>query len=99
VAEAWSAISIGLLLIGLVVVVLFARRYLIFGLTALLATLIFVEAGFRRQLAQLITSVTLALATVCALILLFEFFWEIIVLAVLAAGAYIMWENLRELGD
>jgi hypothetical protein len=34
---------------------------------------------------------------VCALILLFEFFWEIVVLGVLAASGYIMWENLREL--
>ena len=38
-----------------------------------------------------------ALAVVAALILLFEFFWEAVIIAVLVAGAYIMWENLREL--
>jgi hypothetical protein len=34
---------------------------------------------------------------VAALVLLFEFFWQIVVLAVIVAGGYIMWENLREL--
>ncbi|MBL8058914.1 MAG: hypothetical protein JNK29_19570 [Anaerolineales bacterium] len=96
-AEAWSAVSIGLLMIGLVLVALFARHYLVFGLTSLLTAILFVEAGFRRQLPRLVASLTLALAVVCALILLFEFFWEIVVGAVLAASAYIMWENLREL--
>jgi len=31
------------------------------------------------------------------LVLLFEFFWEIVVMAVLVAGGYMLWENLREL--
>jgi len=34
---------------------------------------------------------------VAALVLLFEFFWEIVVMAVLVAGGYMLWENLREL--
>ena len=96
-AELWAAISIGLMMVGFIFLVLFARRYLLFGLTGLLSLIIFVEAGFRRQLPQLITSVTLALAIITALVLLFEFFWEIVVLAVLATGVYIMWENLQEL--
>lgn len=96
-AETWSAISIGLLLIGFVLIVLFARQYLLVGLTALISAIVFVEAGFRRQLAQLVSSVTTGLALVCALILLFEFFWEIVILSVLVAGSYLMWENWREL--
>lgn len=96
-AETWSAISIGLLLIGFVLIVLFARQYLLVGLTALISAIVFVEAGFRRQLAQLVSSVTIGLALVCALILVFEFFWEIVIVSVLVAGGYIMWENWREL--
>ena len=97
VAEFWAAISIGLMIIGFVGLVLFARHYLIFGLVALLSVIIFVEAGFRRQLARLVDSVTIALALVAALVLLAQWFWEITVVAVLVAGGYIMWENLREL--
>ncbi len=58
----------------------------------------FIEAGFRRRLARFIVSVNVALAVVGALVLLEHYFWSVIVLAVLAVGLYILWENLRELG-
>jgi hypothetical protein len=95
--EAWAAISIGLMMVGFVGIVLFARDYLIFGLVTLISVIVFVEASFRRRLSQLIISVTVGLAIVSAIVLLFEFFWQIIVAVVIAAGSYIMWENLREL--
>lgn len=96
-AETWAAVSIGLMLISFVVLFLVARQYLIFGLVSLLSLLIFIEAGFRRRLSQLVTSVTIGLAIVASFVLLFEFFWEVVVIGVLVAGSYIMWENLREL--
>jgi len=96
-AEMWSAISIGLMLIGFVLIIIFAQDYVIFGLAALISLITFVEAGFRRQLSQLVNSVAIGLSIVCALVLLFHFFWEIVVIAVLVAGGYIMWENLKEL--
>jgi hypothetical protein len=97
VAEMWAAISIGLMMLVFVGLVIFAREYLIFGLVALISLLIFIEAGFRKRLMQLVSSVTIALAVVASLILLFDFFWSIVVIGVLVAGGYIMWENLREL--
>ena len=62
-----------------------------------MSVIIFIEASFRRQLARLVDSVTIALSIVAALVLLFQFFWAIVVLAVILAGGYIMWENLHEL--
>lgn len=96
-AELWAALSIGLAIVVVVALILFAREYLGFGLAALVSLLIFVESGFRRRLGGLVTSVTVGLALVAALVLLFEFFWPIVILAVLAAGIYVVWENLREL--
>jgi hypothetical protein len=96
-AEMWAAISIGLMMIGFVVLVLFSRQHLVLGLVAIVSLIVFIESGFRGQLSRLIASVTIGLAVVSALVLLFEFFWLIVVLAVLIAGGYIMWENLREL--
>jgi hypothetical protein len=96
-AEMWAAISIGLVMVGFVGVVLFSRQHLIFGLVAMVSLIAFIESGFRGQLSRLIASVTIGLAVVSALVILFEFFWLIVVLAVLIAGGYIMWENLREL--
>lgn len=95
--EAWTALSIGLLLIGLVLIVLFARQYVFVSLTLLVSLMVFIEAGVRGNLARLITSVTTALAFVAALVILYEFFWQIAVISVFVAGAYIMWDNLREL--
>lgn len=96
-AEVWAAVSIGLLLLAFVALALFAPQYLAWGLVSLLAVFFFIEASFRRQLPRLITSVTVGLAIVAALVLLYEFFWSIVVGVVLVAGAYLMWENLREL--
>jgi hypothetical protein len=96
-AEAWAALSIGLLLISLVILVFFGQQYLIWGVVALVSLMVFVEAGFRRQLARLITTVTIGLAVISALILIYDFFWPLVILAILLAGGYIMWENVREL--
>ncbi len=97
VAEIWAAISVGLMLLSFVAVAVFARQYLILGLVALISLLVFVEAGFRQRLTRVVNSVTVGLTIVCSLIILFEFFWEAIIAAVLVAALYMMWDNLREL--
>jgi hypothetical protein len=44
-------------------------------------------------------SLNVALAIVGTLVILENFFWGVVVLAVLVVGLYILWENLRELGS
>jgi len=97
VAELWAAISIGLTLVAFVTLLLFSRQHVLSGLVVLLSLFIFIEAGFRRRLERLVSSVTNALALVAALWLLFEFFWEIVVLLALLTGIYLLFQNLREL--
>lgn len=84
-------------MVGFVLIALLATNYLLVGFTALLSVVIFVEASVRGNLTRLISSITIALAIVAALIVIYEFFWIILVMIVLIAGSYIMWENLREL--
>lgn len=96
-AEAWAAVSIGIIMLGFLGIILFARHYLIWGIIAMATIIPFIEASFRRQLTRLITRITSVLAITSALILLYEFFWEFIVMLVIIVGGYIMWENLREL--
>ncbi|MEZ4677818.1 MAG: hypothetical protein R2932_26740 [Caldilineaceae bacterium] len=43
------------------------------------------------------TSVTISTAVISVFVLFYEYFWQIIEVAVLATGIYILWENLREL--
>jgi hypothetical protein len=97
VAEIWSAISIGVVLLSFVGIALFARQYLLWGLSAVITMILFLEAGFRRQLSRLITNITIGLAIVCSLILIFEFFWTIVIASVVIAGGYLIWKNIQEL--
>ncbi|MBN1317187.1 MAG: flagellar FliJ family protein [Anaerolineales bacterium] len=96
-AELWAALSIGLTMIGIVALALFAREHLLVGLVTIFTLFIFIETGFRRQLSQLINSASVGLAGAAALVLLYEFFWTFAVVGTLIAGGYLMWENLREL--
>ncbi len=98
VAETWAALSVGVMLLGFVGLMLFARQYVLWGLIASFSLLVFLEAGFRGRLIQLVTRVTIGLTLVSTIVLLYEFFWPLVILAVLISGAYILWDNLRELG-
>ena len=98
VAEAWAAVSVSLMLISFVGIAMFEREHLISMLVLSIALFAFVEAGFRGRLVNLVSSVNIGLAVVAALILLYEFFWSLVVAAVLGVGLYVLWDNLRELG-
>jgi hypothetical protein len=80
-------------MVGFVALVLSARPKVWPG--GLLSVIIFVEASFRRQLARLVDAVTIALTIVAALVLLFQFFWNIVILSVILAGSYIMGKPAR----
>lgn len=96
-ADLWAAVSISLMMIVLVALFYFARQYLIFGLSAAIALFAFIEAGVRGHISRLITSINIGLSLVASLILLYEFFWQIVVVFVLSAGIYILSDNLGEL--
>jgi hypothetical protein len=96
-AELWAAVSVGILLVSMVLLLVTAREFALIGLCALLATFLFVDALFRRGVGRFVRTVTNALALVTSLILVYEFFWQLAVLGIVAAGAYVLWDNLREL--
>ncbi len=97
VAEAWAAVSVSLVLMSFVGISLFEREHLISMLVFSIALFAFVEAGFRGRLVRLISSVNIGLAVVAALVLVYEFFWQLVVAAVLILGLYVLWDNVREL--
>jgi hypothetical protein len=97
VAEAWAAASVSLVLISFVAIMLFERDHLISMLVFSIALFAFVEAGFRGRLVNLVSSANIGLAVVAALVIVYEFFWQLVVAAVLIVGLYVLWDNLREL--
>jgi hypothetical protein len=97
VAEAWAAVSVSLMLISFVGISLFAREHLVSMLVFSIAFFAFAEAGFRGRLVNLVSSANIGLAVVASLIIIYEFFWPLVVAAVLVVGLYVLWDNLREL--
>ena len=97
VAEAWAAISVSLMLMSFVGIAMFEREHLISMLVFSIAFFAFVEAGFRGRLVNLVSSANIGLAVVATLIIIYEFFWQLVIAAVLVVGLYVLWDNLREL--
>ena len=97
VAEAWAAISVSLMLISFVGIWMFEREHLISMLVVSIAFFAFAEAGFRGRLVNLVSSANIGLAVVATLVIVYEFFWQLVVAAVLVVGLYVLWDNLREL--
>jgi hypothetical protein len=96
-AELWSAVSVGLLLLSFVVIAQFAAAWET-GLLALLGVYAFIEALFRRQMQMLIRYMVITLALITTLVLVFEFLPFFLIGLVLLAGLLIIIENVRELG-
>jgi hypothetical protein len=97
--EVWSAASIGAMLLVLVGLRLFAREYFFAGIGGMLLMMAFIEAGSRKRLVQLIHTLSVVLGLMAGLALVYEFFWVILEVLLIAAGVFLMIENLRELGD
>ena len=97
IAEAWAAASIGLAMIAFVGIVFFAPQYLLSGVFAIVVVIAVIEATFRRRLNRLINVLSGLLAFTASIVLLIEFFWTILIVSILLAGSYILWQNLREL--
>jgi hypothetical protein len=95
--EVWAATSIGLLLVGMVALAVAAPQHLVDGALLLVATLVVVEAVFQRRLARLVSAVAVGLAIVSVVVLVYHLFWQLLVIGILAAGLFVLWENLREL--
>lgn len=96
-AEIWGALSIGLLLLSFAAIVTQVSSAWEVGVLALLGVYSFIEALFRRQIQMLVRYIVVALALITALVLIYEFFWELVVTLVVLAGILIIVENLREL--
>ena len=96
-AEIWAAVSIGILMIAVVLLILFARGFLFWGLGALFVVMVTIEAAFRRRLSDLVRWTAVGLAAIGFFILMFEFFWVFALVLLMAVGFYMIVENLREL--
>lgn len=96
-AEVWAALSIGILLLGLVILATFAREHLVWGSAVLLVWYVAIESLFRNRLISLVTGSTVVLALVSAAVLVVEFYRPLAIGLAVGIGLFLLWENIREL--
>ena len=95
--EFWSAISAGVLLIVLVVSIYLDLLALWAAPFFAIGAYVAIEAAFRRRLVELLLRVTLALATIAALVLVIAFLPLILVAGVGGIAILAIVDNVREL--
>lgn len=94
-AGVWSAVSVGVLLLGFAALAVFSG-YLAPGIVVLLGVYGFFEALFHRDIQDWIARLVVALALLTTLVLLVQFFQPVILGAVVLMGLFIIVENIRE---
>jgi hypothetical protein len=95
--EAWSAISVSLMLVALVALLYTAVVPWWGALLIAVGGYVLIEAAFRRRLTQLLLAITIGLAVVGAILLALVYATELVILAIVAVAVLTLLDNLREL--
>ena len=95
--EAWAALSVGLLIVALVVIVWFRLLPPVVAIVAVLAVYIAIESFFSRRVANLVLRVSVFLAMIGALILAVTYIRELVLAGLLGLGLLLIVDNLGEL--
>jgi hypothetical protein len=95
--EAWAAVSISLLLLGLVALIVFAPHAMLLGAAVLIVGFVLLESVFRGTFSNTVSSLAVWLAVLTTIVLLLDFWKEIIVGALIAGGVVLLWQKVREL--
>lgn len=96
-AEAWAAVSLSLLLFGIVALIFLTPNYLLTGLAIITLLFIVIESILRGAFVQTVALITALLAVISGLILVFHFWFWILISALLAGAVFLMVQRLREL--
>ncbi|MFN2200174.1 MAG: hypothetical protein ACK2UO_03155 [Caldilineaceae bacterium] len=95
--EWWSAISGALLLLLVAAVVILRPPYWIWWLVGAGFVIFALEATVRGFLSQYLLNISILLAIISVVLLLYEFWWLAILGAIVALAAFMIRENVREL--
>jgi hypothetical protein len=95
--EFWAAVSGGVMLLALVGLLYFHPDGWPIWLAVALVSILAVEATVRGRLINFLLSTTMVLGVITALVLMADFFWLLVVLALAAVVVYSVFSNLREM--
>jgi hypothetical protein len=95
--EAWAAISLSLLLFGLVGLLFVAPRYLAAGLALITMVFVVIESLLRRAFIQTVSELTALLAIVACVILVVHFWYWMVIGLLMAVALFLLLQRVREL--
>jgi hypothetical protein len=96
-AEAWAAISLSLLLFGIVGLLLLAPRFLAAGLIVMMVLFMVTESVLRSAFIQTVSQLTALLAIIAAVILVIHFWFWILIGVLVTLAVFLLFQRLREL--
>jgi hypothetical protein len=95
--EAWAALSVGLLIAALAVIVWFRILPAPTAIVVLLGSYLAIESFFDRNIGELVLKVTVVLAIISTLILAVTYVRELFLIGLLALGVLLIADNVGEL--
>jgi hypothetical protein len=95
--ETWAAVSIGLLMLALVAALLLAPRFGVVAAIAVIGVFVFIESVLRSRVVGLVTGIVRVMAIVAGSVLIVTFWQEALIALAIAAGLFVLRENLAEL--
>jgi hypothetical protein len=95
--EAWAALSVGLLIVLLVVVIWLRIWPPIVAIPVVLGGYLAIEAFFDRSIGTLLLRIAMFLAIISAIILAVTFVRELVLIVLLGLGLLLIFDNLGEL--
>lgn len=98
-AETWAAISISALLIGLVLIFVFEPRFLLAGGVVIIVAFILLESILRGTYVETINTLAVILAVIGVGVLVFYYWQPMIIIALVAAAIFLLFQKLRELRE
>ncbi|HZQ08571.1 MAG TPA: hypothetical protein VFD70_18460 [Anaerolineae bacterium] len=98
-AEFWAAVSISVLLLGIVALAIFYPSYLFGGILFLIFLFIMLESLLRGTYVSTINNLAVILAVISIVGLLFRFGREFLLAALVVAAIFLLLQKLRELRE
>ena len=98
-AETWAAVSLSLLLLGVAALAYFFPHYLWTGLGILVILFAAIESLLRGTFIQTMSGVTSLLAVVVTLVLIVQFWMQILLGSLVVLAVFLLVQKVKELRD
>ena len=96
-AETWAALSVGVLVLALALILLFRLLPILPTVVLLIVGYLAIESFAQRRVETLLLRITVGLAAVSAVLLAFHYLRELLLVGLAALGLFILLDNGREL--